>query len=144
MNAKEFAKLIDGREYPFDLTKEEEKQAKENGLIVVFGSSDDLVEFRGVFSDEAGACNGTEVLMMSDGILEEPDCGYEYAQKYIREKEEHATELKAVWCPNGTEGPVWIYEIDIPHETFRITEDGWVYCIGIVIHSSALTKRETP
>ena len=45
MTLKEFAKMLDGREYLHEITKEEEALAKELGFVVVFGYSDDNAEF---------------------------------------------------------------------------------------------------
>jgi hypothetical protein len=45
MNAKELAKLLNGREYRKEITKEEIQKAKENNLVIIFGYSDDNLEF---------------------------------------------------------------------------------------------------
>ena len=42
MTAKELAELLNGREYGNEITSDEEKLAKESGLVVVFGYSDDM------------------------------------------------------------------------------------------------------
>ena len=44
MTAKELAQRITGRHYMEELSEEEEILANKNGLIVVFGASDDLME----------------------------------------------------------------------------------------------------
>ena len=44
---KEFANRLNGREYGQELTPAEAQRAKEAGIVVVFGASDDLMEFRG-------------------------------------------------------------------------------------------------
>lgn len=56
MTLKEFAKMLDGREYGGEITKEEEALAKELGFVVVFGYSDDNAELRGAIDDETGYC----------------------------------------------------------------------------------------
>ena len=45
--AKQFADLLNGREILKEITKEEEKTAKENGLLVLYGYSDDNIELAG-------------------------------------------------------------------------------------------------
>jgi hypothetical protein len=40
MTAKELAALLNGRKYLEEITAAEERQAKESGLLVVFGASD--------------------------------------------------------------------------------------------------------
>lgn len=55
MDIKEFAKSISGKEYGYpQFTKEEIETAKENGFVVVYGCSDDLMEFEGAVQDEGG------------------------------------------------------------------------------------------
>lgn len=38
-----------------EISKTDEQEAKKNNLVVVFGASDDLIEFRGAINDEQGA-----------------------------------------------------------------------------------------
>jgi hypothetical protein len=128
MNIKEFANLLHGRSYGREITSMEEKKAKELGFVVVFGYSDDNVEFRGAIEDEVGCYNSREILFDKDGILEECECECKYWEK----AKEKATQLKAVWHDDSREGYCWTYEIDIPHETFDIIEDSEWYCRGIV------------
>lgn len=138
MTAKELAEKLDGREYRHEITREEKQQAKDNGLVVVYGYSDDNVEFDGAISDEVGCYEGATVYVTAEGVvkLDNPDCE-EYAEscaayKYYKQHVlEHAKAIKAVWCPPDTDFS-WVYETDIPHETFRILEDGEHYCLGIV------------
>lgn len=56
MNIKEYAKSISGKEYGYpQFTKEEIETAEENGFIIVYGASDDLMEFDGDSVMKAGA-----------------------------------------------------------------------------------------
>ena len=41
MTIKEFAGMLNGREYGHEITKKEEALAKKLGYVVVFGASDD-------------------------------------------------------------------------------------------------------
>lgn len=79
MTAKEMAELLNGREYGNEITSDEEKLAKESGLVVVFGYSDDNCEFRGAIDDEVGCYCGGEIHLTKDGIIELPGCGLAYA-----------------------------------------------------------------
>lgn len=132
-----FAASLNGREYPFDLTREEEASAKALGLIVIFGASDDLMEFRGVFTEEAGAGRGSRPVPFDrDGFLprwEEVKDDEEDAERYFRRKVGIKASIQALWCPEGGDGPSWAYKTDLPHATFNVMEDGEVYCRGIVI-----------
>ena len=108
MTLKEFAQMLDGREYLHEITEEEEALAKELGFVVVFGYSDDNAELRGAVDDEIGCFDG--------GKLEHEDL---------------PDVIYAKWCDRETNYP-WSYKTSIPHETFRIYEDGDYWCIGIV------------
>lgn len=108
MTLKEFAKMLDGREYRHEITKEEEALAKELGFVVVFGYSDDNAELRGAIDDEIGCFDG--------GVLEHDDL---------------PNMIYAMWCPEYIDCS-WAYQTSIPHEKFHIYEDGELYCVGIV------------
>ena len=127
MNSKDLAALLDGREYGKEITRDEEAQAKADGLVVVYGASDDLMEFGGAISDELGASNGSLAYLTADGMLENAcdDDGCPYFEKI----KATAATIKAVWDRDGYS---WIYETAIPHVTFEIFEDGETYCRGIV------------
>ena len=71
--AKSFAALLNGRQYLDELTKDEEAIAKDNNLVICFGQSDDLLEFRGAIDDELNAYNGAEVYInKAEGVKGSP------------------------------------------------------------------------
>jgi len=128
MNAKELAQLLNGRQYTKELSRAEAKQAALDGLVVVYGASDDLMEFGGAIDDELGACDGTTAYLNSDGLLEN-DCVDDCP--HFRQKRDKAATIDALWCKE--EPYSWTFETDIPHETFIIVEEGSPdYCRGIV------------
>ena len=132
MNAKELAAKLSGREYNCEITDAEAKQAKDAGLVVVFGASDDLIEFRGAVVDEGGCYDGGEILIDSKGVLPSWDSASECeesAQEYFERKAKART-IEALFAKEGS--CTWTYKTDIPHETFEIVEDGEPYCRGIV------------
>lgn len=49
---RQIAKMIDGRQYRNEVTKEIIELAKNNNIVIVFRASDDLVEFRGAIYGE--------------------------------------------------------------------------------------------
>ena len=108
MTLKEFAKMLDGREYRHEITKEEEALAKELGFVVVFGYSDDNAELRGAIDDEISCYDGGELFHID---LPAP--------------------IYADWCPEDIDCS-WAYGTSIPYEKFYIYEDGELYCVGIV------------
>ncbi|RFP19636.1 hypothetical protein D0T23_04965 [Duganella sp. BJB475] len=131
-NRDQFAAALSGREYPFDLTKDEQAQAKAAGLLVIFGASDDLMEFRGVENDEFGCYNGGTALIDAKGVLPERENIEEDAElKDFFAREPAARKIEALWAAEP--GYSWTYRTDVPHATFEIIEDGAPYCRGIVI-----------
>ena len=129
MTSKELASQLDGNKYGSEITKEQESLAADNGLVVVFGYSDDAVELCGKIDDEVGAFDGTTFYVTQDGVLQEPDCGFEGC-KYFKAAISAAGEIKAIWGNTGN--PCWTFETDIPHDTFRIYEGDELFCVGIV------------
>ena len=132
MNAKQLAALLNGREYMAEITSDEAKQAKAAGLVVVFGASDDLMEFRGAIYDEAGCYDGGSILVDTKGVTpswETASESEESAKDYFERKAKART-IEALWAKEPRYS--WTYKTDIPHETFEIVEDGEPYCRGIV------------
>jgi hypothetical protein len=138
MNKEQFAKMLDGREYGNEITKDEEKIAKDNDLVVVFGYSDDNVEFCGAIHDEVGAYEGAELFVTTRGVLEDhDDCECPYCA--FEELKKGARKIEALW--NSDDKHSWIFKTEIPHATFEIVEDGEPFCRGIVFNFSDLKKE---
>jgi hypothetical protein len=146
MNKEQFAELLNGRQYRDEITKDEEKLAKENGLLVCFGASDDLLEFRGIVYDEVGAYDGGSALLVKKkggkiDIMSEDD--FKEVQEIMDDKELDfelpKVEVVAEWCPDDLECS-WRIKSDLPHATFDIMEDGELYCRGIIIEKSVIEQ----
>lgn len=128
MNKEELAELLNGRTYGDEMSEYQEAIAKDSGLLVVFGASDDLIELRGIINDEDGAWDGTTI-----------------AVKYIETQErfkmckpnKSENKITAVWSPDEPECS-WLIKTELPHATFDIMEDGELFCRGIVIDSKDL------
>lgn len=135
---KSIAERLHSSQYPNDVPKDLSKEAHAAGIVIVFGASDDLMEFRGAIYEEISAWEGTTAYLTPGGLLEskcEDNCPYFEAEK------KSAATIKAVWNNKGN--PCWSYETAIPHETFDVMEDGEVYCRGIVFSLSDV-KRTAP
>jgi hypothetical protein len=136
MTKEELAARLNGRAYGAEISLAECGLAKESGLVVVFGYSDDNAEFRGVFDDEITAWEGIVIHVTRTGLLQRHDdcecpyCGFE-AQKA------KAAEVIAVW---GRGGYAWIYQTKVPHATFDILETGEKFCRGIVLSINDLPE----
>lgn len=130
MTKEEFAKKLDGREYREEITREEAAEAKKNNLVVVFGASDDLMEFRGAIYDEIGVWEGGVVSIDKNGLITN-QCDNEFCPYFLALKES-ATKIAAIWNPPEYAHVSWEYKTYIPHAKFSVMEDGKVYCRGIV------------
>jgi hypothetical protein len=136
MNAEQWAAHLNGNEYREELDDEEQSQAKADGVLIVFGASDDLIEFRGIILDEVGCYDGGEMLI-ADGKVERYDdhfycpckhCGY---SAFVS----NAKRIEARWSEHGYS---WFLRTHLPHATFDILEEGEKYCRGIVIDGKHL------
>lgn len=127
MTKEELATMLDGRQYRDETTPEIEQLAKEGNLLIVFGASDDLCEFRGAINDEFGCYDGGEITC-----------------------ENLPKSIEAVWCPlewdSSDSDCSWAYKTELPHANFRIYEGDELYCIGIVIdlNETNQLKIESP
>lgn len=134
MNAQDLAALLDHRQYGSEITRDESRKAAEHGLVVVYGASDDLIEFEGAISDEQGASDKSLHYLSGDGLLrsecDEDEC------PYFERMKESAKTVQALWDRDGFS---WTYETDIPHASFVVLEDREKYCRGIVFSLSDLS-----
>jgi len=103
--------------YGEELTSELEQEAKEKGIVVVFGASDDLMELRGAIYDEVGCYDGGIGYFNEKGVVKnkcvDKDCPNFHKQL------DNLKTIEAVWIENDGDFN-WIYETEIPHETFEV------------------------
>ena len=110
MTPNEFVKLyMQNCQYRKELSLMAAAVAEENGLVVVFGASDDLCEIRGAEDDEIDCFDGGEATIAG-------------------------AKVKINWNKDGYS---WTYDTDVPHECFDVYDtDGEKYCRGIVFSIS--------
>ena len=125
MIVTEFAAKINNRKYGYNMFADVIGTAKQNGLVIVYGMSDDLMEFEGAINDEADVWNGGVVTFDKVGFTGRNRPG------------NSPKSITAVWHDKGN--PSWTYSTAIPHSTFRIMKDGEAYCIGIVFSAEDLS-----
>lgn len=147
MNTPEqLATLLTGSEYPLELSKDMIKEAKASGLVIVYGASDDLCEFDGAISDEAGCLDGGEIFFNASGYIESPDDDEtEVLKKFnvLDQVTQGGAKFEAVWGEETEDGRdcSWCYKVPFPCARFDIMEDGQLYCEGFVFRlEDALTK----
>ncbi len=98
MTKEQLALVLNGRQYRDEMTADEEKLAKENGLVVCFGASDDLTEFRGCLYDEKGNYEGGTVYFCKGEIANPDHEDTDEAGIESFEKKEFP-KIEALWCP---------------------------------------------
>lgn len=135
MTKEQLAEMLNGREYCEEITATEEKQAKENGLVVVFGASDDLIEFRGAIHDEGGGKG--DYYIHNNELMDSRSEGNCKGCPYRVETIKKAYKITSIW---GDGEYSWTYKADIPHATFDIMEDGEKYCRGMVFSIEDVKK----
>ena len=128
MDAKEFAAMLHGCQIGDEISKEMRQIAKENNLVVVFGASDDLMEFRGAIDDELGAYEGTTAYINRLGLIinkcDCDDCPCHTAARM------GVSTVEALWC--ATDEYSWTFETSIIHYVFDVMDGNEKYCKGIV------------
>lgn len=122
---------LNGCEYRNEVSPLNAKFAKENGLVIVYGASDDLMEFEGAIRDEISCYGGGTAYLNAQGLLQN-DCENDECPHFEKLKQS-AKKIEACW---DEEGYSWIYKTDIPHATFEVMEEGEKYCRGIVFNLS--------
>lgn len=135
---KDFAILLDGREYTEEITKKEELIAKNNNFVVCFGASDDLLELRGAIHDEVGAYDSVLVYVINGKVIAED----EFKEKHLEAFKEFniptpSTTVEALWCESDNFpkdfNASWLITVKgVESESFDIMEDGQIYCRGVV------------
>lgn len=109
---KETSVMLDGKEYydEFNHAVEcVENYARDNGVVIAYGVSDDLLELRGAYEEEYGLLGGVVVPLNSKKI-------------------------KAEWCPKS-KGCSWLISVDAEEfEEFTVMEEGDVFCYGVVFY----------
>lgn len=131
---EDWAEELNGRAYGEELTKDEEAKLKEQGLVVVFGYSDDNIELRGAINEEMGCFGGGEFYLNQNGLIEpcdDEDC------KYYKEVKNRGACLEAFW---DLDGYSWAYNIPAPTASFDIMEDGEKFCRAIIFPLNSLPQ----
>lgn len=142
MTKEELAAKLNNIQYGVPISRATEAEAKASGLVIVYGASDDLMEFSGAFSEEVGAWNGATVNVDRQGVMavwneidDDDRRDIDFMREYFK-REGGGKSIEAIWA--GEDGYSWAYRTDIPHATFEVLEDDDAYCLGIVFSLSDL------
>lgn len=138
MTPEELTSKLPSVEYRKGIPDSIIKQAKKHNMVLVFGASDDLVEFDGAFRCEIDAENGQNFRRLhisQKGVAED---GYpDEESEEFKEMVEDMPFIDAYWCKEGADFS-WVYDTKIPHSTFDIFDGDEQYCKAIVFSLSDL------
>ena len=123
---KSIAERLNGIEYRDDIPREIIEEAKANRIVIVFGRSDDLMEFEGAIYDEVGCYEGGSCVVNHEGKI----------------GAKGGKTIRALWCDKKSDF-TWSYKTKIPHETFDMFDEDEKYCRGLVFSLDSL-KEDTP
>lgn len=143
---KKWAKKLNGREYREEVTEQEEKEAEEDGVVIVFGGSDDLIEFRGAICNELDVYGAKVFRLAPDGdIVDIEDYPGWTTLLPIWGVKKLLETFKKIEAKYGEDPSCsWTFKTDIPHETFEIVEEEEedVYSCGLVFEFKSLKISE--
>lgn len=132
---EEFANMLNGRQYDKGMTREEKKLAKDSGLVVAIGASDDLLDLYGAINDEIPAFQGVEANFTSKGVYIEWMDKTEIKNLVSKGWTPPSTAftIKAEWCPKNLDTS-WRITSSLPYASFDIMEDDELFCRGCVFN----------
>jgi len=158
---EDLAKLLDGNEYRDELDNEYKIDVdaicRKNKWVIVFGASDDLIEFRGFIDDEDGAWDGALMKLVKPGdfYMEDEDAEtYKKSKEYkfvpISESElkdiqhngyQNTCVVEMLWCPDDSNASWQVNSKGAPFVRFNIMEDEELYCEAAIIDMSKLLTK---
>lgn len=130
MTIKDVALMLDGREYGSEVSPAEEIQFKNAGIVVVYGYSDDLVEFEGAVNTEIGIWNTGNIPLLNGVPFDVPCATEEFETHCCPLLKEVAKMLKYIKARFGING--WELDADFPCEKFTVVEEGDACGVGLV------------
>lgn len=135
---KEVAAMLNGREYGSEVSPREETEFKHAGIVVVYGYSDDCVEFEGAVNTEIGIWRDDSIPLLNGVPFDVPCTTDEFEDSYCPLLKDVAKRLKYIEAKFGING--WEFDADFPHEKFTIIEDDEPCGVGLVYSLTDLTE----
>lgn len=145
MNIKEWAEKLNNIEYPADEIWDMRKELENDGVVVVYGASDDLIEIEGAIIDEYPAYVEETYYWSGNGFISN-----DRINEFLDYIDDEYREFYPLFRNNKEQS--WIrtkpgkdcqfeYETNIPCEWFNVMEDGELYCKGFVFNRSDLKEK---
>lgn len=142
MTKEQLAMLLDGNESVEVMTREQERIAAENNLLVLFCQSDDSLEMRGAIHVEEDAAGGGDFALILEGeqFSEDDSEAIQRAESnaVMRISDEYDNEdnprlIRVEWCREDETPLDWGITSNLPSAWFTIFDSGEPFCGGIVI-----------
>ena len=146
MNLKEWAEKLNGCEYGDELSDEDKELLEKDGIVAVFGYSDDNIELEGAIYDELPAYDEETYYWFGkyfvsnnriNEFLDYVDNEF-YAFKPVLEPLFRNNFERSYITSKPGENCQFEYETNIPCEWFNVMEDGNLYCKGFVFNKNDL------
>lgn len=117
------------RQNGLELTEEEEAFVKDTGAMMVFGTADSLIMFRGVSHEDfpVDQHTGATFYVSREG-------------KVSRERIPGGLKIEAEWQA-GAKHPDWAYKLNIPHGSFSLLDVKGDYCKGVTFNLEDVRRR---
>jgi len=134
MEFQEFRDLLHGRQNGKVLFQKEENIASMNGWTVIYGCSDDLIEFEGYISEEMSqyGSDSLHIVKKKDSLEVLDDYDYNNINQKFEEYNIKLPSVKILFNNNHDDYYWYIYS-DVPYLSFDIMEDDEKFCRGIII-----------
>lgn len=129
--AERLANKLDGCT---DISKDDALLARDNGLVIVYGYSDNNIELEGAIREEIGAYDGGEVLFAKGDVLLDCDNPCEHCAN--EDLKNIAQKITAHWNKDGYS---WVMEADDSINEFLFdmresNDDDTYFCKGLVFN----------
>lgn len=134
--------LLDGNEPVDEITREQERIAAENNLLVLFCRSNDVLEMRGAIHGEVDATGGGDFALILEGEQFSDDesdairrAGSNAVMRISDEydNEDNPRLIRVEWCREDETPLDWGITSNLPSAWFTIFDNGEPFCAGIVI-----------
>lgn len=146
MNTKEWAEKLNNCEYGDELSDEDKELLEKDGIVAVFGYSDDLMELEGAIYDEYEAYDEKTYYWFGKSFVSN-----DRINEFLDEVDDEFYAFKPILEPlfRNNKEQSWIrtkhgkdcqfeYKTNIPCEWFNVMEDGELYCKGFVFNKNDL------
>lgn len=136
--SKALADILHGCEYGSEGSRDIFEQAKKDNLLVIFGYSDDSIMTEGIDQDQ----HYNKIILDADGQVHTADEDEFDAEDMLDANGINYEVINAIFSPPDQQY-TFVYETEIPHDTFDVMEGSEKYCKGIVIDVSDFIDNNT-